>query len=129
MSVSEELERLSILKDKGVLSEAEFQQAKSKLLNDKGASALHRKSVETEGSTWVTKVFIGFGILAIIFFGLGVLSSNSPNSKQKSNDRAVINLCWSDHERKDLTPEAKRFIASTCYRLENEFQTKYGHKP
>jgi len=54
---------------------------------------------------------------------------NSPEAKEKSQKRDAIKVCWSDHDKKSLDDDAKRFIAGVCEKMETDFKTKYGVSP
>lgn len=62
------------------------------------------------------------------FVALLVIGAFLPET-EKSKDRAVIDLCWQDYERKSLEPATKRFIAGTCEMIEQRFKEKHGHAP
>ncbi|MCE9949233.1 putative periplasmic lipoprotein [Hafnia paralvei] len=53
----------------------------------------------------------------------------SPEDKEKSNSREAIKLCWKDYDKKSLTPDAKRFVASVCEKMESDFKGRYGVAP
>ena len=54
---------------------------------------------------------------------------NSPETKEKAQKRDAIKVCWSDHDKKSLDDDAKRFIAGVCEKMEADFKTKYGVSP
>ncbi|MES2973404.1 MAG: zinc ribbon domain-containing protein [Pseudomonadota bacterium] len=69
------------------------------------------------------------GVLVVAFFGLGFAASNSPDGQEKQRARDVIALCWSDYERKSASPSTKTVIAAQCERFENDFESRWRHKP
>ncbi|HCD1179322.1 TPA: hypothetical protein ACKRFB_002610 [Proteus mirabilis] len=55
--------------------------------------------------------------------------SSSPESKEKSKDRNAISYCWKEYDKKSLSDEQKRFIASSCEKMESDFRSRYGVNP
>ena len=49
--------------------------------------------------------------------------------EEKYKARRVIELCWSDYERKSIDPGSKLFVASVCEKLEADFRAKYHATP
>lgn len=143
MSVADELEKLASLKERGLLTEREFAEQKSHLLvRARNASRSQPTHVERQEATrhappptkadsgmpWPVKVGIGaFGVLLVVI-ALGNREP-SPGEREVANARAAIDLCWSDHDRKSLDPATKRFVASTCEMMENDFRTKHRREP
>lgn len=75
---------------------------------------------------------IALAIIAFIFVGFmitGFIESGTPEGKAKSQARMAIDLCWSDHGKKSLSDDAKRFVAGACEKMEADFLSKYGVKP
>lgn len=128
MEISEEIERLARLREQGVLSEVEFQQAKEKTLKDSHQSGSESQPPKKRGG-WFGKVLLVLLLLIVGFFGIGIVASSSPEAKAKAKNRAAIDLCWRDYDRKDLDAAQKKFIASTCYRMTGDFKRKYGVSP
>lgn len=62
------------------------------------------------------------------FAALMIIGLTSPETP-KSKDRAAIDLCWQDYERKSLEPGTKRFIAGACEMLEQRFRETHGAEP
>lgn len=65
----------------------------------------------------------------LIFIVAALLLSgcdNSPEAKEKAQKRGAIKVCWSDHDKKSLDDDAKRFTAGVCEKMEADFKTKYG---
>lgn len=75
------------------------------------------------------KLAIVAGGLVVMFVAFGIKAGNSPEAKAKSHARGVIDLCWSDYERKSLDAGTKQFVAGVCENKETEFIQKYGHRP
>lgn len=73
MSLPEELQRLADLRSSGALTESEFEQAKTKLLNEKPAPrrpppvGRRDDSLGRAANRYVTYQFI-MGVIAILFF-------------------------------------------------------------
>jgi hypothetical protein len=63
------------------------------------------------------------------FLLFGLILSNSPEGRERINDRYGIDFCWSEHKRKSLDPSSQRFVASTCEMMEDKFTKKYGYRP
>lgn len=70
----------------------------------------------------IVLIIVG-GFVALIV--IGAMLPETPKSK----DRAAIDLCWQDHERKSLDSGTKRFIAGTCEMMEQRFKERHGHAP
>ncbi|WP_212684821.1 hypothetical protein [Undibacterium baiyunense] len=68
---------------------------------------------------------IGAVIFILIIAGL----NQSPEDKEKANNRDAISLCWENQAKKSNTPEEARFIAGACEMMEENFIKKYGVKP
>jgi hypothetical protein len=66
-------------------------------------------------------------VAAFLAFGFSV--SNSPEGQERSRQRAAIELCWKEHERKSLDSSTKQFVAGACERMEREFVSKWGFQP
>lgn len=66
-------------------------------------------------------------VVSVIVFG--EVAGNSPEGRAKAQARGAIDLCWKEQERKSLTPDTERFVASTCEMMERNFETKYGVRP
>lgn len=69
--------------------------------------------------------------LFVIALSLIVLAGcdNSPEAKEKAKKRDAIDYCWSTHEKKSISEAEKRFIASACEKMEDDFKSKYGVNP
>ena len=65
-------------------------------------------------------------VLVVVFF---MRFGNSEVAKDKGIKRMAIEQCWKDYERKSLDPETKRFIASSCEKIESDFKQQYGIDP
>lgn len=74
-------------------------------------------------------VLIGIGILIVIFFAIGFSESNTPEGKERSRQRAAIDLCWKDQQRRSNDPGTARFIAGACEKMEADFKAKWGVNP
>ncbi|WP_420517069.1 hypothetical protein [Proteus mirabilis] len=68
-------------------------------------------------------------ILIAGFLIYGAIMSSSPESKEKSKDRNAISYCWKEYDKKSLSDEQKRFIASSCKKMESDFRSRYGVNP
>jgi hypothetical protein len=44
-------------------------------------------------------------------------------------ERRAIKLCWEDQAKKSNSPEAARFIAGACEKMERDFRAKYNASP
>jgi hypothetical protein len=75
------------------------------------------------------KTFIVVGLLLLAFFGYGFIVSSTPEGKARAHERDVIALCWEEQERKSLSPEAARFVAGACEKLEADFRNKWKREP
>lgn len=137
MSVADELEKLAALKERGLLTEQEFAEQKSKLLArdvqrlpaKREQAAPHTPPPKPEsGMPWSIKVGIGMFGVVLVILALGHREP-SPAEKEMSSARASIKLCWSDHDRKSLDPATKRFVAGTCEMMEQDFRTKHRRDP
>lgn len=68
-------------------------------------------------------------VLVAAFLAWAFLRTPSPEEREKSSARRAIELCWQDQGRKSLAPDAARFIAGACEKMETDFVAKYGVKP
>jgi flagellar biosynthesis/type III secretory pathway M-ring protein FliF/YscJ len=65
MSISSEIEKLSVLREKGILNESEFQVAKNKLLNTMGAEHNTGTGVNKIGNaavSWVNLQWVSYAV-------------------------------------------------------------------
>lgn len=63
------------------------------------------------------------------FLVLGAVQSNTPQGRAKADQRAAIELCWKNSERRSLDPATQRFAAAACERMEAEFRQQFGREP
>ncbi len=75
---------------------------------------------------WIIGVPVA-GFLALFVYGAYVTST--PDGRERSNERAAIDLCWSEQSRKSNTSGGARFIAGACERMERDFREKWGVNP
>ncbi|MGW8422328.1 hypothetical protein [Comamonas sp. HJ-2] len=84
-----------------------------------------------KGKFWkIIKWFLAIAFLlfvAVMIFG--TIVGNTPDAKSRAESRATIDYCWSEQRRKSLSPDASRFAASACERMERDFENKWGFKP
>lgn len=135
MSVADELSKLASLKEKGLLTDEEFQKEKEKLLagGPSSAAASSTASVEPEpekkGGGGLLKVFLWLGGAVAAFLIFGATVGNTPEAKARMASKDAISLCWKEQERKSLTPGAQRFVAGTCEKMEADYRAKWGRNP
>lgn len=79
--------------------------------------------------TTTHKFLIVVAVLVAAFFGLGAYQLNTPDGQARSQERDVIAACWQQQERKSFSPEAARFIAGACEKLEADFRAKWNREP
>lgn len=65
--------------------------------------------------------------IALLVWALG--KNWSPQDEARWKAEEAIDSCWKEHERKSLSPEAKRLMALSCERLENGYRERYGSNP
>ena len=126
MSVADELRKLADLKKEGLLTEEEFEAQKAILLEVDVDTDAPAKRIG--GLPVIVRLLLG----AAVGFGILLLLGHcqpSAEATEKGKAREAIKFCWSETERKALTPEAQRFTARTCEFMEDEFRKKYGHEP
>lgn len=63
------------------------------------------------------------------FLGVGFVAGNSPQAKEKAQQRAAIEHCWDTQADKSLAPGAARFAAGACVMLEDRFRKRWGVNP
>lgn len=81
------------------------------------------------GAGWVILIFgLGAGLLVLLVL-IAAMRGPSPKAKEKGQERAAIDLCWKDYERRSLDPSNKRFVASACELMEKRFREKHGVEP
>lgn len=135
MSVADELSKLASLKEKGLLTDEEFQKEKEKLLagDPSPAVASSPASVEPEpekkGGGGLLKVFLWLGGAVAAFLIFGATVGNTPEAKARMASKDAISLCWKEQERKSLTPGAQRFVAGACEKMEADYRAKWGRNP
>lgn len=135
MSLADELSKLASLKERGVLSPAEFEAQKEKLLAAELATVTpsvtsdQPDSDKEKGGGGLLKVllWLGGGIAAFLIFGASV--GSSPEAKARMAAKDAISLCWKEQERKSLAPGTQRFIAGTCEKMEADYRTQFGRNP
>lgn len=74
-------------------------------------------------------LWIPLGAITLFLAWGAALKASDPNADGKDRRKRTIDLCWRDHETKSHDPATKRFIASTCEMLEEQYADKYGRKP
>jgi hypothetical protein len=75
--------------------------------------------------TWAWVV----GISILVLFIWALVAGQSPEEQAKQHERDTISFCWKEQARKSLPPDAARFAASTCEKMEADFQQKHGRPP
>ncbi|NBM98599.1 hypothetical protein [Proteus sp. G2660] len=68
-------------------------------------------------------------VLIVAFLGYGAIMSSTPEGKEKAKARNAIDYCWKEYDKKSITNEQRRFIASTCEKMESDFRSRYGVNP
>lgn len=67
------------------------------------------------------------GIFVVVFlyiFLKGLITPDTPEQRQRKELRATIEVCWNDYNRKSVDESTKRFIASTCEKLEDDLRKR-----
>lgn len=64
-------------------------------------------------------------VLAVV----GAFVKPSQADLNAERDRGAIQLCWKDYERRSLDAATKRFVASTCEKMEESFTATYRRSP
>lgn len=126
MNVADEISKLADLKDRGALTDAEFETAKARVLSGNDTRLGVDQPPKTSWGKVVLFVFLG-GVA--VFFAIGFYASNTPEGKEKTKARAAIDLCWSDYKTSRLPLGARKLIADTCDMMAKEFKEKYGVAP
>ncbi|USY23946.1 SHOCT domain-containing protein [Alcaligenes sp. 1735tsa3] len=126
MNVADEISKLADLKDRGALTDAEFEMAKAKVLSGSDTRVGVDQPSKTSWGKVVLFVFLG-GVA--IFFAIGFYASNTPEGKEQAKARAAIDLCWSDYKTSRLPLGPRKLIADTCDMMSKEFKEKYGVAP
>lgn len=136
MSVAEELDRLVRLRDSGVLDEHEFERAKDRVLNAKSAIGPREKleplpppEARKKPMGTVPKIAIFAAAAMAAFLLFGAYEGTKPEVQERQRERAAIDLCWQEYERKSLDPVSKRFVAGACETMESDFRKKHGISP
>lgn len=140
MSVADELSKLASLKERGLLTDEEFQKEKEKekLLAGASSAALASSAAtraepepepEKKGGGGLLKVFLWLGGAVAAFLIFGATVGNTPEAKARMASKDAISLCWKEQERKSLTPGAQRFVAGTCEKMEADYRAKWGRNP
>lgn len=66
---------------------------------------------------------------ALVLLALAGCGPADPATQEKRRARDAIALCWDDQKKKSLTPDAARFLAGACERMEADFRQKYNASP
>ncbi|WP_454674826.1 hypothetical protein [Achromobacter pestifer] len=119
---------------KGVLSTAEFERAKAKVLNGKESKeepsdSTTPKEVNNKRMGGWAKALLWLGGAVIAFLIFGATVGNTPEAQERRHARDAISLCWKQQEKKSLTPGDQRFIAGACELMEADFRKKFGFNP
>lgn len=69
------------------------------------------------------------GMLVAAFLIFALINPSTPEDEERIKQRTAIEFCWQEHERKSLDPGTKRFVASACERMENEFRRRFRREP
>jgi len=117
MSIGSEIEKLSILHDKGVLSDTEFQIAKSKLLNTVGGEHNTGTGVNKIGNaaiSWVNLQWVSYavGLIAavlLIFFFFIPHWQKMQKSEEAFNKNFEATKKEIDEAHKDMQIRSKQF--------------------
>jgi hypothetical protein len=76
----------------------------------------------------LVKMTVGaIGIFLIIAFAKSAMTPTSPDNIEKARDKGAIEQCWNSQGRKDVAPGDARWVASVCYKMEDDFKAKYGN--
>lgn len=75
------------------------------------------------------KFLIALGSVFGLFVLWAFVRTPSPEEIDRRNERAGIEACWEDQQRKSLPPAQARFIASVCEKMEADFRKKHGRNP
>jgi hypothetical protein len=71
----------------------------------------------------------GFFIIVFLYIFLkGLMTPETPEDRERQQLRHTIEYCWNDYNRKSFDESTKRFIASTCEKLEDDLR-KLGGRP
>lgn len=73
-------------------------------------------------------LWVPLGLVAA-FFTVGFIGSNTPEGRAQADERAAIELCWQEQQRKSLDPGSQRFVAGACEMMERKYIEKHGRKP
>ena len=117
MSIATELEKLSTLREKGVLNESEFQIAKDKLLNTVGADHNIGTGVNKIGNatnSWINLQWLSYiiGLIAsvlILFFFIIPLWQDMKKSEAAFNKEFEATKQRIDEAHKDMDVRSKKF--------------------
>lgn len=76
------------------------------------------------------KPFVIGGIVAVaIVFAANLADAQKPEARQRSKERAAIDLCNKEAEDPILTFGEKRFILTACRKMESDFREKWRRNP
>jgi hypothetical protein len=75
------------------------------------------------------KILIGLGVVFLIVMVIGGIGANTPEGKEKSEQRDKIARCWELQGKKSLEQSTARFAASLCEKMESEFLQRWNVKP
>ena len=74
---------------------------------------------------WLRVPLILLGLF-VAFIAFGMVVGSTPEAQERSKNRYAIEYCWSEQKKPSVEPEAARFMAGACEKMEAEFRQKYG---
>ena len=117
MSIGTEIEKLSLLKEKGILNEVEFQKAKDKLLNTVGSEHNTGTGINKIGNaavSWVNLQWVSYAVgvvaaILLIFFFFIPHWQSMKKSEEVFNKNFEATKKEIDEAHKDMELRSKKF--------------------
>lgn len=117
MSIGSEIEKLSVLKDQGILNEVEFQKAKDKLLNTVGSEHNTGTGINKIGNaavSWVNLQWVSYAVgvvaaILLVFFFFIPHWQSMKKSEEVFNKNFEATQKEIDEAHKDMELRSKKF--------------------
>jgi hypothetical protein len=77
----------------------------------------------------IKRILLIAGALLLAFLAYGFYVANTPDGEARIKERRTIEACWEQQGRKSLTPQAARFVAGACEKLEADYRAKWNRDP
>lgn len=73
-------------------------------------------------------LYILLGLFAFVMI-VGSIVGNTPEGKERREQKDKIERCWEIQGKKSLDPSTARFAAGMCEKLEDDYTRRWGTRP